>query len=618
MKIAGSCFIGLIAMASIVGGADWLTASYDTPDIVQWSPVAATITGATLALVSAHFGPGASRTSSLASCAGACLVWAAWLGWREFIHVNLPDGAIDLIDFPSVVAFAVSMLVAAGCIRLLVTATPTGVRRSRQSAFGTAQWMDMAAAQLLFPSDGQVVVGEACRVDQDTRNGAFAAKERATWGKGGRADILAFDLGFDSTHMMFFAGSGGYKTTSTVVPTALRYAGSMVVLDPSAEVGPLVSESRLRRGRKVIALDPKSEIKYGFDAFAPLLASMRKEEDCAAFARLFVAESKGGSSGGSSEFFQSQSVNMLAGLLYLVATDPEYEHKQNLLTVRGLIAQPTKDVLAVLTTKSADPNLLPFVRESLGQFVGMAEQTFSGVLSSVAKDTAWLSLPAYAAMVCGHQFGVGELSDGKLDVFLQIPGDTLKTYPGIGRVILGSLMKAMVQADGQHAKRVLFVLDEVDLLGYMSALEEARDRGRKYGITLMLLYQSLGQLEGHFGKEGATSWLEGCSFVSFAAIKSMDTAESISQRCGQITIEVESSSRQQSPPFSKRDRTVSHSTAAQARNLILPHEVVQNMRADEQIIMVRGQPPLRCGRAIYFRRPEMVAEVGSNRFARAS
>jgi hypothetical protein len=31
--------------------------------------------------------------------------------------------------------------------------------------------------------------------------------------------ILAFNLEFDSTHMMFFAVSGGFKTTSTVVPT---------------------------------------------------------------------------------------------------------------------------------------------------------------------------------------------------------------------------------------------------------------------------------------------------------------------------------------------------------------------------------------------------------------
>jgi hypothetical protein len=41
---------------------------------------------------------------------------------------------------------------------------------------------------------------------------------------------------------------------------------------------------------------------------------------------------------------------------------------------------------------------------------------------------------------------------------------------------------------------MLFLLDEVARLGPMAALEAARDAGRKYGITLLLLYQFAGQL----------------------------------------------------------------------------------------------------------------------------
>jgi len=33
------------------------------------------------------------------------------------------------------------------------------------------------------------------------------------------------------------------------------------------------------------------------------------------------------------------------------------------------------------------------------------------------------------------------------------------------------------------------------------------------------------------------------------------------------------------------------------------------MRYDEQIVLVQNAPPLRCGRAIYFRRPDMMARV---------
>lgn len=38
------------------------------------------------------------------------------------------------------------------------------------------------------------------------------------------------------------------------------------------------------------------------------------------------------------------------------------------------------------------------------------------------------------------------------------------------------------------------------------------------------------------------------------------------------------------------------------------------MRADEQIVFTAGNAPLRCGRAIWFRRDDMKFCVGENRF----
>ncbi len=40
------------------------------------------------------------------------------------------------------------------------------------------------------------------------------------------------------------------------------------------------------------------------------------------------------------------------------------------------------------------------------------------------------------------------------------------------------------------------------------------------------------------------------------------------------------------------------------------------MRADEQIVFTSGNPPLRRGRAIWFRRDDMKACVGENRLHR--
>ena len=43
---------------------------------------------------------------------------------------------------------------------------------------------------------------------------------------------------------------------------------------------------------------------------------------------------------------------------------------------------------------------------------------------------------------------------------------------------------------------------------------------------------------------------------------------------------------------------------------------MNDCRIDEAFVIIRGARPLRCGRAIYFRRPEMTARIAANRFAK--
>ncbi|WP_287162077.1 type IV secretory system conjugative DNA transfer family protein, partial [Mesorhizobium sp.] len=89
------------------------------------------------------------------------------------------------------------------------------------------------------------------RVDHDHIAGlAFRPDSRETWGAGGRSPLLCFDGSFGSSHGIVFAGSGGFKTTSVTIPTALKWGGGLIVLDPSSEVAPMVVDHRRRAGRK--------------------------------------------------------------------------------------------------------------------------------------------------------------------------------------------------------------------------------------------------------------------------------------------------------------------------------------------------------------------------------
>jgi len=253
-----------------------------------------------------------------------------------------------------------------------------------------------------------------------------------------------------------------------------------------------------------------------------------------------------------------------------------------------------------------------FVRENVAAFVNMTPETFSGVYANAIKETHWLSYPNYAALVSGSSLSTDDLANGNTDIFVNLDLKTLEAHPGLARTIIGALLNAIYNRNGETKGRTLFLLDEVARLGYLRILETARDAGRKYGISLLLLFQSIGQMRETYGGRDATSkWFESASWVSFAAINDPETAEYISRRCGNTTVEVDQLSRTSQMSGSSRTR----SKQLAARPLILPEEVLR-MRGDEQVVFTAGNPPLRCGRAIWFRREDMKSVIATNRFHR--
>ncbi len=94
----------------------------------------------------------------------------------------------------------------------------------------------------------------------------------------------------------------------------------------------------------------------------------------------------------TASYFQNQAHNLLTGLLAHVMLSPEFSGQRNLRSLRQIVSQPEPSVLAMLR-EVQEHSGSAFIRETLGVFVNMTEQTFSGVYSSTAsKDTQWLSL----------------------------------------------------------------------------------------------------------------------------------------------------------------------------------------------------------------------------------
>lgn len=506
--------------------------------------------------------------------------------------------------------------------------TPT-VTRAASDNHGHADWLAMDQARKRFPGPdpvhGGIVVGEAYRVDRDPgAREPFDPEDPGTWGQGGKPALLIDPCRSGPTHALVFAGSGAFKTTGIAIPTLLTWTSSAVVLDPSRELGPMMTPARLAMGHRIVTLDPTDPESGSIDALAAIDPSspvaVAQVETITALICGDPPPERAAS--GAAAVFQDLSKTLISCLLFDLVWDPSLLREGRTLGgLRQRVVTPEaqmRDLLAEIHAGSASPQ----ARELAGTLMGLVDETFSGAYANAARDTRWLSDPAYAALVSGGGLDLRALRDGRVTVFVQIPLDALRATPALARVIIGSLLDAVYRADGAVQGRVLFLLDEMAQLGRVRIVETARDAGRKYKITMLLLYQALGQLTEQWGASGKSAWYASTSWRAFAAVQDPETAEEVARLCGGYGAEATSRGESRGTSGQAGGRSSTSTGQSQTRSevrraLIEPAELLQDARVDEAFVFLANARPLRCGRAIFFRRPEMVARVAENRFRSA-
>ena len=507
--------------------------------------------------------------------------------------------------------------------RGLFGGTPQPMRGATDN-HGHADWLSIANARKVFPGPsaafGGVVVGEAYRVDQDrVASVAFDPADKATWGMGGKAPVLIDPCSAGPTHSLIFAGAGSFKSMSAA-STLLTWTGAAVVLDPSGELGPMLAGARAAMGHTVHQLGVTGTTGFNVLDWIDIESPLATTNVLSVVSWVCGDGSAGGrGSDKGSEFFEARGRAMVACLLSHMLWDPGMPSDlKTLRSLRASIATPEKEMRKLLKRIHKD-SLSPLARDHAGTLMGLVDETFSGVYANADESTSWLANPAFASIVSGDTFKSRDLLGGKVSVFLQIPLAALQSTPAIGRVVIGALLNAAYEADGQVTGRILYLLDEAARLGPMKILETARDAGRKYGITLQLLYQSVGQLERQWGREGKREWYDGVSHRSYAAVQDLETAKELEETFGSYGVMATSEgsnagSSGKSFETSSRSRGANTSYHEISRPLIRREELMNDCRTDEAFVIIRGARPLRCGRAISFRRPEMVARIAASRF----
>jgi type IV secretion system protein VirD4 len=477
---------------------------------------------------------------------------------------------------------------------------------------GHAGWMNSERAHRQFPGPdrdyGGIVVGEDYRVDlSKVAHLPFDPENPTTWGPGGKAPLLIDPCRVGSTQSMLITGSGGYKTT-TAVSTLLHWTGSAVILDAAGELSPMLTAAREVMGQTVYDLEPGGDI--GFNVLDWIDIQSPEFDSNIDLVVSWICGEKN-SAAKADDFFDESGRAVLAALISHMLCEPKVppDHK-TLATIRAWISTPgpilRKALQAIYETSPS-----PYARHLSGPIFGLVEETFSGITGNLAKQAKWLANDAFAKLVSGKTFKTKDILQGNVTVFIKMPLKVLETTPGPSRAIIGALLNAAYEANGNVEGRILYLLDEVARLGRMGILQVARDAGRKYGITMQLLYQSTGQIIEQWGEQGKKAWYDSVSWRAYAAVQDPDTAAELEKIFGTFGVMASSegsntgtSGKAMEAGNRSRGSTISYHEIG--RPLLRMSEIMQDVRSDELFVVSRSAPPLRCGRAIYFRRKEMV------------
>jgi type IV secretion system protein VirD4 len=394
----------------------------------------------------------------------------------------------------------------------------------------------------------------------------------------------------DQPHSLVVAPTRAGKGVGIVIPTLLTFNGSILALDVKGELFELTSRSRLARGDRVYKFAPFDETGRTH-SYNPVLdivnmpPDRRFSETRRLAYNLIAAKGKG-----SEGFIDGARDLFVAGILACIERGTP-----TIGAVYDLFAQPGEKykLFAQLAeeTKSAEAQRI---------FDNMAGNDTKILTSytSVLGDgglNLWAD-PMIKAATTTSDFSIYDLRRDPTSIFLCVSPNDLEVIAPLVRLffqqVVSILQRSMPGKD--EIFEVLFLLDEFKHLGKLESIETAVTTIAGYKGRFMFIIQSLAALTGAYEESGKENFLSNTGLQVFMATADDETPTYISKSIGDYTYRERSTSYSQSNIF---DTNVQLSN--QGAPLMRP-EQVRVIEDTKQIVLIKGQPPLRMDKVKYY------------------
>lgn len=213
-------------------------------------------------------------------------------------------------------------------------------------------------------------------------------------------------------------------------------------------------------------------------------------------------------------------------------------------------------------------------KDALVSILSASDNTYKSITAVFGEKMNLFDDINVANVTCSSDFEFNVLGKEPTALYVIVP-DEDKTYFALVTIIVGLLYRDLVKLANSTEKKKLpyeidFILDEFANCPPLADIEAIVSVARSRGMHFHFFIQSFSQLDNVYGKEVAQIILDNCGLI-YLKTNTQDTAEAISKRLGNKTIESNSVRQSMSLLNYNGDR----STNLIGRDLMTPEEVKQ-------------------------------------------
>ena len=405
-------------------------------------------------------------------------------------------------------------------------------------------------------------------------------------------------------HVMCFAPTRSGKGVGLVIPTLLSWPHSAVIHDIKGENWQLTSGWRSRFSHCLL-FNPTDPASAKYNPLLEVRKGRFEVRDVQNIADILVDPE--GALERRNHWEKTSHALLVGVILHILYAEKE----KTLARVAAFLSDPARSFERTLRVMMSTnhlgteeaPQVHPVVAQAARELLNKSENERSGVLSTAMSFLGLYRDPTVAETTSACEWRIADLVDAERPVSLYLvipPSDISRTKPLV-RLVLNQIGRRLTERlEGQAGKRrrhqLLMMLDEFPALGRLDFFESALAFMAGYGVRSFLIAQSLNQISKAYGENN--SILDNCHVRIAFASNDERTAKRISDSLGTAT-ELRAMRNYAGHRLAPWLAHVMVSRQETARPLLTPGEVMQ-LPADEEIVMVSGQPPIRAKKLRYF------------------